>query len=171
VKSQRGVTLLEVMISMAVVLVGMLGLFRVLGSSIQGSAAARRFTQGQARMQQIHEAIRTVPKVVLDCLAGNPATQWDTCELLCKNTLGPTASPQACVFYTLATAKQDQDSGTQQYAVVVDPNDLTRTTRVTSTGVSGRVYDVMITVGWNDDGTADAAQPQHRVTARSALFK
>ena len=55
---QRGATLVEVLISLAIVLVGMAGLFRVLASSIAGSTAASRISQAQLRAQLILESIR-----------------------------------------------------------------------------------------------------------------
>jgi hypothetical protein len=36
-------------------------------------------------------------------------------------------------------------------------------------GGSARVFDLQVTIGWNDDGTA--AAPTHRVTMRSAVFR
>src|SRR5262249_33548643 len=150
---------------------GMLGLFRVLGSSVQGSIAAQRFTQGQARAQQVMEAIRTAPKPVLDCLNGAQATAWTPCETLCRNSLGVQSQASACIFSSVNGATgATVDSTLQQYAVIVDGNDDTRSTWVRAAGVTQRIYDVQISIGWNDDGTA-TLPVDHRLTLRSAVFQ
>ncbi len=170
-RRQRGVTLIELMVSMAVVLVGMLGLFKVLGTSVRAGQTAQKFIQAQARAQQVMEAMRTAPKPVLDCLAGAPATAWAPCELSCKTALGAQASPTACIFSSVNGATgATNDSTLQQYAVIVDGNDDTRSSWVRPAGVSGRVYDTQLTIGWNDDGTA-TLPVQHRLTLRSAVFQ
>jgi type II secretory pathway pseudopilin PulG len=173
---QRGVTLLEIMFSMAVVLTGMVGLFKVLGSSIRGSQTAQRFTQGQARAEQIEEAIRAAPKTVLDCLVGTPVAGWTACEAQCQATLGVNALAQSCVFVTLNNAPGlngaglGSDSTQQAYLVVDNGNNDARSTWVRTTGRSNRVYDAQITVGWNDDGTA-TLPVDHAVTMHSAVFQ
>jgi len=168
---QRGVTLIELMVSMAVVLVGMIGLFRVLGTSVQAGQTGQRFIQAQARGTQVMEAIRTAPNNVVQCLVGAPATAWAPCETLCKTTLGAQASPTACIFSSVNGATgATNDSTQQQYAVILDANNDPRSTWVRGVGVTGRVYDVQITIGWNDDGTA-TMPVAHRVTLHSAVFQ
>ena len=166
---QRGMTLIELLISIGVVLVGMLGMLRVLSASVEGSVSAQRFSQGQSRAQEVIEAMRTAPLSTLQCLVQGTGS-WASCEASCKATLGATASPQACVFITLSTLDaQNQDTTNTQYQVVTDNADPTRSSFVTATGQSARIYDLQVTVGWNDDGTAGA--PTHRVTMHSAVFK
>ena len=52
---------------MGLVLVGMLALFRVLVTSITGSAAASHFTQDELRAETLVEAIRLAPAATLTC--------------------------------------------------------------------------------------------------------
>lgn len=167
----RGATLIEVMIALAVVLVGMLGLFRVLSVSVVGSSSAVRFTQAQARAGQILEAIRVAPPAAVSCLASKTADQWATCETTCLGALsGVLPSPQACVFTTLSTTSQDKDRTNEPYFLVYDTTTPSRSSYVAAGGTSGHLYDVQVTIGWNDDNTT-TSPPAHRVTFNSAVFR
>jgi Tfp pilus assembly protein PilV len=172
--TQRGATLLEIMISLAVILVGLLGLFKVLGAAVSGSQSARRITNGTERARHVMEAIRTMPNEILGCLVTNPATGWAACETLCTQKLGPKTAAQTCVFTTLSNAGVDKDRVNQSYRVVYDAGDASRSSFVKTMGASGRVYDIQITIGWNDDGTAtkkNGGPPDHRVTVHSAVLR
>lgn len=168
-RSERGATLLEILIALAVVLLGVMGLFRVLSAASRGSTSAQQFTQATARARQILEATRMASATVLGCLAATPVTQWATCEGQCRQELGAQASPESCVFATLSANHQATDRSLQAYQVVFDAGDLTRSSWVRTAGATGRVYDIQITLGWNDNGAA--APVQHRVTLRSAVFR
>ncbi len=172
---QRGLTLLEVMMSMAVVLVGMLGLVRVLSVSTKGSMRASRMTQGYSKASEIIEVMNGLPKPVLQCLVSNATpTSWGTCETQCLQSIGKTGPLQTCMLTTAtmhALNKQDADSTLQQYAIAYDANDATRSTWVTQS-VDLHLYTVQVTIGWNDDGTAPAAPPyDHRVTIKSEIYR
>jgi hypothetical protein len=168
--------MIETLVSLAAITIGLLGVTRALATSMRGSATALRINQGQVRVQQVIEAVRTAPNAaVLNCLVATPASSWGqagNCEAQCKAALGGAASAQACVFANLAASGRDQDPGHQQYAVVYDPGDPTgpASTFVRQTGGTGRVYDVQITVGWNDE-TGAATPPTRRVTLRQAVFQ
>lgn len=125
-RRQGGLTLLEIMLSMAVVLVGMAALFRVLSVASRGSQASQRITQALARAEHVSEAMRTLPPSVLDCLVINPATAWNNCETLCRTRLGPLASAEACVFSSLGTVNQSEDGTHQRYAVLYNGADFAR---------------------------------------------
>jgi Tfp pilus assembly protein PilV len=162
-------TLIELLISIGVVMVGMLGMLRVLSAAVEGSVSAQRFSQGQTRAQEVIEAMRTAPLATLQCLVQGTAS-WAGCESSCKAALGVNASSQACVFITLANLDaQNQDTTNTQYQVVTDTTDQTRSSFVAVGGTSARIYDLQVTVGWNDDGTN--AAPTHRVTMHSAVFR
>ena len=92
---QSGVTLIEVMVSLVVISIGLLGLYRVAGTTSRSASTAIRFNQAQTRAQQIVEAIRMTSDDALSCLATTTADGWAACEDLCKATLGPSASAQA----------------------------------------------------------------------------
>jgi prepilin-type N-terminal cleavage/methylation domain-containing protein len=183
---QRGVTLLEIMLSMAVLLVGMLGLFRVLSVAARGSSSAQRMTQGQTKAQQFVESIVAMPKAILDCLVTNAAsTAWNSCETQCQTLLGGyTNAAQACVF-TTGTMKSmvqvqigtpvtmDMDSTSQHYAIVYDASNPAMSTWVQQVpGSAGHLYQVQVTMGWNDDGTAPSQPPyDHRVTLKTDVYR
>jgi prepilin-type N-terminal cleavage/methylation domain-containing protein len=186
-RRQRGTTLLEVLISMAIVVVGMLGLYKAIGSATQGSTLANRFSQAQARAQQVVEAIRkspTTPTNILTCLSGGATVgNWQNCEASCLADLGGALNgnaTQSCVFYTLSAASQDKDKGQVNYAVVFDGTSPTRTSFVKYPAVvpgspclsgSCALYDVQVTIGWKDDGSVPpvAGPWDHRVTVHQVI--
>jgi hypothetical protein len=172
---QRGVTLLEIMLSMAVVLAGMLGLFRVLSVTSRGASTAQHVDQAHARAQHLVESISSMPLAVINCLVANTANAWGACEATCQGALGGgLAAQQACVFSTasLPLIKQNQDTTRQQYAIVYDAANLERSTSVRPGNGATRLWEVRVTIGFNDDGTAPAAPPyDHRVTMWSKIFR
>ncbi len=121
----RGTTLVEVMISMGLVLVGMLALFRVLGTSIAGSATASHFSQAALRAETLVEVMRLAPASALACLSTTPSAGWSACG----------------ASFSLAAPA---DRNGQLYAI--DP-----ASRVSAGGGSGNVYDVTVVVGFTDD--------------------
>ena len=199
-RRQRGVTLLEIMLSLAVVLVGMLALFRVLSVASKGTSRGQRFIQAQARAQQIIENIRTaatygnnvlgmppgVGASIAQCLIGYGADQWSICEAQCKAALPAGASQQACMFVSLNYDNQNIDSSQQVYVVVPDPTPFAlddHTTWLNVSAFSPVELDIQVTIGWNEDDPLNpaptlwptaAATPQppgwHAVTLRSAVF-
>ena len=181
-KRPRGFTLLEVMMSLVLVLIGMLALFRTLSVASKGSQASQRYTQALARGSEILEAMRTAPPSVLNCLIATGATNWPNCEAQCltflqqqKGQVG-TPSAQACVFATLSTLKQDRDGTRQQYAVIENPNDpINGSSWVFNDVTYHSVFDAQVTIGWSDDGTAavnKGCQPlQHCVTLRTSIYR
>lgn len=177
---QRGSTLLEIMLSMAVVLVGMFFLFRVLSVASKGTQASQRLTQGLARAQLVLESMRAAPPSVLDCLSTTAVSSWPTCEAVClqwmKNTpkVRGLASAESCVFFTLATMNLGTDSTQQQYAVVYDPGALVASSSwVMNNSPQRSVYDAQVTIGWKDDGTAtsNTCAGQHCITLRTAIYR
>jgi prepilin-type N-terminal cleavage/methylation domain-containing protein len=180
-RAQRGVTLIEVMLSMAVVLVGMLALFRVLSVASAGSQQSQRFSQALARAQLVIEAMRRAPPTVLQCLATTPATSWTNCETLCRTQwLGAATSPQSCIFSTLANVGLDVDGTNQSYVVLYDANNLVRgSSFVTNTSQFNRVYDVQLVVGFSEDNSGRNPLPQastcagrvHCVTLRTSIYR
>lgn len=176
---QRGATLIEIMISMAIVLVGMLAMFSVLTSAINGSSTASRMSQAQMRATTILESIRQSPSTALVCLASaNNATTWSNCETPCKNAL-TVASQDACLYSMTAyntikqpdtatagqTTGQSSDRNGQVY--LIDPN-----SRVALAGVNSAVYDVRVIIGWNDDNSSTTTQQAgyHTMQLRTGVF-
>ena len=121
----RGTTLIEVMISMGLVLIGMLALFRVLVTSITGSAAASHFTQAELRAETLVETIRLAPAATLTCLSATASANWSTCG----------------ASYAVAAPT---DRNGQRY--VLDAG-----SHVSVGGTSGNFYDVTVIIGFSDD--------------------
>ncbi len=87
----KGATLVEVLLSLAIVLGGTLAMAQVLTSSLQGSRSAARIDQAEARAQAILESLRVAPEAALECLQNHPA-DWSRCQALCPAcsfTVGP----------------------------------------------------------------------------------
>jgi Tfp pilus assembly protein PilV len=182
----RGATLVEILISLAIVLIGMLALFRTLAVSVAGAGTSSHISQAQLRAAAILESIRSAPKSALDCLTINTPPSWGACETTCLNayptSTTPTVTPQACIFTTASVAQlkgpmtsttgtaaagqlPSTDRSGQQYAVVyfstpeVAPDGSTRTSFVEKTGPGNAVYDVQVSIGWRDDGTTAVSDP------------
>jgi type II secretory pathway pseudopilin PulG len=75
----RGATLVEVLLSLAVVLGGMLAMLSVLRSSLLGSVSASRVDQAEVRAQALLETMRLLPAKDLECLAATPSGEWARC--------------------------------------------------------------------------------------------
>lgn len=192
-RTTRGATLIEILVSLAIVTVGLLGLFATISSVSYGSSMSSRLQQAQLRAQTIMEALRTAPEATLNCLAGNPGS-WATCEASCVTAqnadLGGfgAASLQACIFTvdrmsllpgpragTTTTTDQTRDRSGLRYQLVFDGrNGGARDSFVRRTGLNNRVYELQLTVGWNDDGSDTVTLDQsgiHTVTLRSGVFR
>ena len=86
----KGATLVEVLLSLAIVLGGTLAMAQVLTSSLQGSRAAARIDQAEARAQAVLESLRIAPEAALECLQKN--SDWSQCQAqcpACSFTVGP----------------------------------------------------------------------------------
>jgi Tfp pilus assembly protein PilV len=119
----RGTSLVEVMLSMGVALVGMLALFRVLVTSITGSATASHFSQAQLRASSLIETMRMQPRATLACLAATTSASWTTCSA------------------QLALSSPDRNG--QIY--VLDPSSA-----VIVSGANGGAFDLSVVVGFDD---------------------
>jgi Tfp pilus assembly protein PilV len=86
----KGATLVEVLLSLAIVLGGTLAMAQVLTSSLAGSRSAARIDQAEVRAQAVLESLRVAPEAALDCLQKN--SDWSRCQELCHAcsfTVGP----------------------------------------------------------------------------------
>lgn len=191
----RGVTLVELMISLVVIITGLLVVFRAIGVSVAGSSTSSRVSQAQVRAAAIIEAIRLAPDNALTCLRNTPVVNWSTCEALCYSlqTGGATASRSSCIFTTdsfqyvpgpsagVATQYADQrnDRLGQSYllnatgapALATDPAKYA-STYVRQVGDGLRTWEAVVTVSWNDDNSNRVAPfPDHSVTLATGIFK
>ncbi|MGZ3441609.1 MAG: type IV pilus modification PilV family protein [Polyangia bacterium] len=141
----RGTSLVEVMLSMGIALVGVLALFRVLVTSITGSATASHLTQAQLRAATLVEAMRLAPRATLSCLSATTSASWSTC-----------GAP-----FVLSSP----DRSGQIY--LLDPSSA-----VTVAGANGGAFDVRVVVGFNDDNSTStgAASGYHSVALRTGIY-
>lgn len=187
-KNQRGFTLLEVLMSVALVVLGMLGLLNMLASSTSGASIASQLTQGQFRAANLIEAIRNAPVPALQCLTTLQPAQWSQCEQVClaayQQQGAPAASAQSCIFTISSMAlltgpkagsaqvtNQTVDRSGQQYTVMftgAQPQGP-QSSFVQQRSFNNRVFDAQVTVGWNGNGTN--ANPNHFVTLRTGVFQ
>lgn len=197
-RRDRGVTLLELLMSLVVIITGLLVLFRTLASSVQGSQTSSRSAQAQERAATIIEAIRLAPTNAVTCLINTAPANWSNCETVCKSlqTAGPGADASTCIFTPQAfgTIKGptylDPNTGTnitdqsldrqgQRYFLVpgVAPQNAAnpanmRSTYVRLVGDGLRTREVVITIGWNDDNTplTVGVTPSHTVSLATGVF-
>jgi Tfp pilus assembly protein PilV len=171
----RGATLIEILISLAVVLVGMLGMFRTLATSVTGSSTASKLTQAQQRAVLIMEAIRVAPTAALICLANTASSGWSSCEATCRDNL-TLASADACVFTSLTVGntklKAASDVNQQNYFLVTYNGSNLPVAKVGVVGTGGKVYEAQVVIGWRDDNSpgGNTVAPDHAVVLRSGVF-
>jgi type II secretory pathway pseudopilin PulG len=184
----RGMTLIEVMISLALVIVGMLALMATLSTATVGSSMSQRLSQAQARAQMIIEAIRGAPKPTLDCLATTAASSWSSCEsgttasclqnqvndmgtqniASCIFTIGSMANIPGPRAGTPSVTNETVDRNGQPYQLYYNATSPQSTSVVKN---ANNLYDVQVTIAWSDNGTAGGSGPQHFVTLRTGIFQ
>lgn len=178
-RRSRGTTLTEILISLAVVLIGMLALFKTLAASVSGSMTASRLSQAEQRAVLVTEAIRVAPKAALTCLEQTPSTSWETCEATCKANLASSldTKAEACIFKSFTpgcsgcTVNLDEDKNLQRYYLVTK-NDKGPISKAKVYGPGNSLHEVQIVIGWRDDNSADTSlTPDHFVTLRSGVFQ
>jgi len=150
---QAGITLTEVLISMLLVVVGLLGLTRVASVAVQSNTKSFRMAQAVSKAQDRLEALRNVPTAALSCLAGggNPTS----CVSSCTSAGGEQVACQTAMG-TAPGNNIDQMSTPYQYAFLV---------RQANTNV----YDIQVLVTFNDD-SVDPPKPV-RILLRTAEFR
>lgn len=172
---RRGATLMEILISLGIVLVGMLALFRTLGTAVTGSMTASRFSQAQQRAVLIMEnlaAAAALDSSVYSCLVNNAASAWAGCETICQTVTGSSATADSCTYITLSPSgtvglKDQSDANNQNYFLVTSGGN--NSTQATVAG-SGRLFEFQVAVGWRDDN-ATSGTPDHSVVLRSGFFQ
>jgi type II secretory pathway pseudopilin PulG len=196
----RGVTLIEIMISLGLVLTGLLVLFKVLSTAVSGSSFSSRAAQAHMRAASILEAIRQAPYAALVCLASTPAASWaPTCETTCLTNQvggnGPTKT-SSCIFSITSFANLNGPATGYAYGAAVNNELYDRTgtqyfinnlaalptaptafavygdTYVRQVGDGLRTFEIAVSVGWQDDTTTGTLTPQkHNVTLVTGLFQ
>src|SRR6266545_952435 len=176
-RGQHGTTLIEILISVAVVLVGMLALFQTLGTSVTGSSTAAKLSQAQQRAVMVMENIRVAPRPALECLRTTVASGWEGCEAICRASLtGTSIGADACVYESFSVPNTDlnynEDKSKQKYFLVATNNAPGAFSRVRLVGTGNRVYDAQVVIGWNNDNSDETVKPNpdHYVTLRSGVF-
>lgn len=179
--------------SLAIVLVGMLALFRIIGSSIAGSATASRISQAQSRGTLILENMRQAPAAALDCLVAQTAANWSTCETACRAAQAMASAPaDKCIYLTSSmstipgpamatlgagfeTTGQANDRSQQQYGLAYTGTFNDRDTFARLAGTNNRIVEMQVAIGWNDSnqvGAIGAATTyDHVVSFRTGVFK
>ena len=175
-RRRKGSTLIEVMISMGIVLVGMLVLFGVLGTSISGSSTASRVSQAETRAITILESIRHSPPLALSCLAQNIPANWSACEQVCLNALTQ-QNFDGCI-YTMSRFSIVHAPG-QDMGQAVDRSlqlySLNNYSGVHVAGQYNNVYDIDVVISWNDNNTDSSStvagtSGYHSVHLRTGVF-
>jgi len=152
-RGQSGVTLMEVLISLVVIIIGLLGLTRVASVTVQSNTRGLRMSTAVDKARARLEALKNVPTSTLACLSSGstPSACLGTCvsgggeQLACESALG------------LAVGDATDSMNTNYtYGFLV-------TTPTTN------LYDIQIAVAFNDD----SVNPPRVVRAvlRTAVFR
>jgi hypothetical protein len=82
---ERGATLIEVMVSLALVIIGLLGIYAAYTSSVRATSHGRRISTATAKAERQLEVLRNAPTNALKCLAacGVPSDCTGTCAAAC----------------------------------------------------------------------------------------
>ena len=84
--AQRGATIIEVLISLVLVVIGLLGVYSAYTASVRASSHGMRLTQATARAERQLEILRNAPAAAIKCLAaGNDP---NSCVSLCCGAMG-----------------------------------------------------------------------------------
>ncbi len=68
-RAQRGISMVEIMLSVLVLAIAMLGMFKAASVAVYSNQRGHRIEQATTRAQTRLEALRDVPTATLDCLA------------------------------------------------------------------------------------------------------
>ena len=153
VTDQTGVTITEVLISMLVVVVGLLGLTKVAAVAIRTNTTGSRLAQALDRAQARLEALRNVPTATLSCLAGGGSAS--SCLGSCQSGGGELV---ACQEALGLTPNDQADVGKTPYGYAF-------TVRTPKPGL----YDIQVVVTFSDD-TTNPPRPI-RILLRTAEFR
>jgi len=89
---ERGVTLVEVMISLLLVVTGLLGVYAAYTAAVRGTSHGNRASLATAKAEHQLEILRHAPTAAIQCLAAcgqPPAGQ-------CNGTCAPTCAAECC---------------------------------------------------------------------------
>lgn len=150
---QRGVTMIEVMMSVLILVIGMLGLMKVASVVVTSNAKGRKINQAGARAQARLEALRNVPTATLACLSGGgtPAA----CLTSCTSAGGEAQSCQMALGL-------DADSGT-------DTANTAYTYGFLVTQVNSKLYDILVVATFQDDSVTPPRN--FRTVFRTAVYR
>ncbi len=145
--------MVEVMISLLVLVIGMLGLMKVASVTVQSNERGQRFDQAQIRAESRIEAMRNVPTATLACLeAGSPPA---TCLATCESAGGEVLACQTALAQDVG-AGVDSTGTTYSYGFLV------------TQPVTG-LYDITVVASYLDT----ASKPARTVRAffRTAVYR
>lgn len=161
-RAQAGVTLMEVLISLVVIIIGLLGLMKVASVAVQSNTKGLRISHASDKAQARLESLKEVPTATLACLdnGSSPSSCLSSCtaaggdQKACALALGLTqADPGSGVPYG-----DDADSTKTQYTYGFLVN-----------AVTANIYDIQVVVSFIDD-SADPPKPV-RVVLRTAVYR
>ena len=85
-RPEAGGTVIEVLISLALVVIGLLGVYGAYTASVGATAHSRRVTQATTRAERQLEILRNAPAAAIRCLSGGATAA--NCWLACCQGLG-----------------------------------------------------------------------------------
>lgn len=151
--AERGFSVVEVLISMLVLVVGMVGLMKVASVAVSSNQRGQRMDQAQIRAQTRLEALQNVPTATLACLEAGSTPS--SCQATCVSAGGEV---QACQ----TALAQDVDAGTDSTGTTYSYGFLV------TQPVTG-VYDIVVVASYQDT----SSKPARTVRAfyRTAVYR
>jgi Tfp pilus assembly protein PilX len=152
-QAQQGISMVEIMLSILVLAIAMLGMFKAASVAVYSNQRGHRIEQATTRAQTRLEALRNVPTATLDCLAAGSAPS--ACLGGCIAAGGET---DACNIALAMDADSGRDSTGTLYSygfLVSQPQP--------------NVYDILVVASFQDD----SADPPRVVRSlfRTAVFR
>jgi len=150
---QAGMSLLEIMVSLTILFIGMLTLFKVITVSIQTNVISRNLATATTKAQDHMEALKEVPTETLACLAGGSAPA--ACRSSCVN--GGTDLEHCDLALGLNT-----DHNTDGHGVVFTPS------FGVIVGSIANTYEIEVVSQWMGEETPPRP---HRIYLKTTVFR
>ncbi len=152
-EAQAGVTLMEVLISLVVVIIGLLGLTRVASVTVQSNTRGLRISTATDKARARMEALRNVPTSTLACLAAGTPPQ--SCLGSCMSGGGEQYACESALGLAVGDDTDEMNTN-YTYGFLVQ-------------SASPDIYDIQVAVAFNDD----SVDPPRVVRAvlRTAVFR
>jgi type II secretory pathway pseudopilin PulG len=175
-RGEAGATIIEVLVSLALVVIGLLGVYSAYTSSVRASSHSQRVTQATARAERQLEILRNAPTAAIACLAAG--SDVATCAARCCAAMGdggvtctPSAdggtTPDICKL--VPPPETDPLSTSGEAGAIVYTYQRPTVSRINS--IAPCHYDVIVQVDYTITGETIGGTDVRSVVLKSSLYK